>query len=78
MKRRVFCDECNMYTVPYVKRERITGKIKNRKYKYNGKVARCSRCENEVLVPAVTDYNLKLLCNIKRYKDDKRLLKLAK
>lgn len=45
----------------HVKKTNKEKEIKGRKIKYIGKVAYCDECKEEVFVPEIRDYNLKML-----------------
>ncbi|MBD5584445.1 MAG: hypothetical protein HDQ88_05135 [Clostridia bacterium] len=56
-----FCEHCRK-DVPYViKDETLTATIRGRIYTYNGKVAYCTECGNQIWTAETQDANLKAL-----------------
>lgn len=63
---KTFCETCRNdvdYTVSSVK---LSGKIKDKEYRYLGKEACCTDCGAPVFVPEINDYNLKALYDVFR------------
>ena len=67
---KIFCEECRESIHPYIKSEKMSGKIKGVEYNYIGKIARCSKCNNEIYMPDINDYNLEMLYNEYRAKNN--------
>lgn len=63
---KTFCEECRNdvdYTVASVN---LTGRIKDKEYRYIGKEARCADCGVPVFVQEISDSNLKALYDVYR------------
>ena len=61
--KETFCENCRkdiLYTEKY---EAMNAELKGETYSYNGKLAVCEQCGNEVYVNEINDYNLKQLYN---------------
>ena len=67
---KIFCEECRESIHPYIKSEKMSGKIKGIEYNYIGKIARRNKCNNEVYVPDINDHNLEMLYNEYRAKNN--------
>ncbi len=69
-ERKVFCEECRNDVAFTVTERRMEGSIKDEKYIYMGKEAHCAECGLEIYVDEVNDYNLKVLYDAYREKND--------
>lgn len=56
-----FCERCRDEVEYHVKTTNKEKESKGIKIKYIGKVAYCDECNEEIFVPDVRDYNLKML-----------------
>lgn len=65
-----FCVECRDNVEYFIKEEIMTQNIKGTDYKYVGKIAFCSECENEMFVAEIRDYNLMKLDETFRKKEN--------
>lgn len=65
-----FCVECRDNVEYFIKEEIMTQNIKGTDYKYVGKIAFCSECENEMFVAEIRDYNLMKLDEAFRKEED--------
>ena len=69
-EKMTFCENCRDdvgYLVEYVS---LNSTLKGEKYSYNGKTATCTECGSEVHVAEIEDYNLKVLYDAYREKND--------
>ena len=65
---KVYCHACRD-VVPYtVHNKELTGQILGETYSYVGKIARCLRCNSEVYVPELLDFNLDALYQKRKQK----------
>ncbi len=69
-EKKVFCYECRNDVAYTVKEENMVGKLKGDEYSYIGKIGYCENCKTEVYIPEVDDYNLKVLYDIYRRKNN--------
>lgn len=69
MKNITFCEKCREDVEFVVSSTSMSGKIKGVRYDYEGKIARCVDCGEEVYVPEIIDYNLKTLYDVYREKN---------
>lgn len=61
--KETFCEHCRKDVLYSEKYETMSAELKGENYNYNGKIAICNECGNEVYVSEVNDYNLKQLYN---------------
>ncbi len=69
-----FCEKCRDTVAYYVKTVDKEKEIKGKKFKYIGKVAYCDECKEEIFVPEIRDYNLRMLDNV--YREVENLIKV--
>jgi Uncharacterized phage-associated protein len=65
-----YCENCNQDTEYEIVNLKMSGRLKDVTYFYDGKEARCKECGKPVYVPEVNDYNLKQLYDVFRVKND--------
>ncbi len=68
--KKIFCPECRDDVTYTVVEKELSHKIKDKEYKYTGKVAYCSSCGEEVYVPEINDYNVRALQAVFRTEND--------
>ena len=73
-ERKVFCEECRNDVVFTTNEKRMDGTIKGEKYSYIGKEAHCVDCGSEIYVAEVNDFNLSMLYNA--YRDRNNIVSL--
>jgi len=73
-ERKVFCEECRNDVAFTINEERMDGTIKGEKYSYIGKEAHCVDCGSEIYVAEVNDFNLSMLYNA--YRDRNNIVSL--
>ena len=69
-ERKVFCEECRNDVAFTVVEKQMDGSIKGEKYTYVGKEARCVDCGSEIYIAEVNDFNLQVLYNAYREKNE--------
>ena len=69
-----FCEKCRDTVAYYVKTVDKEKEIKGKKFKYIGKVAYCDECKEEIFVPEIRDYNLRMLDDV--YREGENLIKV--
>lgn len=62
----VFCEECRSDVEYIVKALPMTGKIKNKEYRYMGREAHCKQCGALIYVSEISDANLRSLYDVYR------------
>jgi len=67
---KAFCVECRNDVGFNIHVVLMEGTIRGEKYNYLGKEARCDECSSEVFLPEIHDYNLKVLYDAFREKND--------
>lgn len=65
-----FCENCREFNEYYVKDVDLEKEIKGEKYYYKGKQAYCAKCNDELFVDDIIDYNLKQINYIYREKNN--------
>lgn len=61
MNNRAFCENCRKDVEYTVENRTMVGSLKNDDIEYNGKIARCAVCGDEVYIDEINDFNLKAL-----------------
>lgn len=61
--KETFCEYCRKDVLYSEKYETMSADLKGEKYNYQGKLAVCDECGNEIYVNEVNDYNLQQLYN---------------
>ena len=56
-----FCEQCHEMTDYYIRDEKKQKTIKGENVEYIGKEAYCSKCDSEIFVKELRDYNLTML-----------------
>ena len=69
-ERKVFCEECRNDVAFTVVEKQMESSIKGEKYTYMGKEARCVDCGSEIYVAEVNDFNLQVLYDAYREKNE--------
>ncbi len=69
-ERKVFCEECRNDVTFAINERKMEGTIKGEKYFYIGKEAHCVECGSKIYVTEVNDFNLKVLYDAYREKND--------
>ena len=69
-KNNFFCENCRDNMEITIKNIKTFGEIRDKKYYYIGKAAYCSKCNSEIYVSKVVDYNLKELYDVYRKEND--------
>ena len=65
-EKLAFCENCRD-DVEYTTTEKpMTGTLRGKEYRYIGKEAKCNRCNSEIYVAEVMDFNLKALYDVYR------------
>lgn len=64
--RYVFCEKCYDEVSFFVEEKVLKTKLKGKEYEYEGKVAYCTVCNEEVYVAELNDYNLDRLYEVYR------------
>lgn len=62
-RKEAFCEHCRKDVLYTEKYQFMSAELKGETYSYNGKIAICDECNNEVFVNEVNDYNLSQLYN---------------
>lgn len=61
MWNKVFCDFCLEFDDYEVVEKKIKFKDKKFNIKYDGKIAQCKKCQNEVYVDEIEEYNRRVV-----------------
>lgn len=72
--KKAFCEECRNDVDYAVSSVQMSGKIKDREYRYNGKEAHCVKCGSLVYLPEISDFNLRALYDV--YREENHLIPL--
>lgn len=62
-KKTAFCEYCRKDVLYTEKEQAMSAELKGETYNYNGKIAICDECDNEIFVNEINDYNLQQLYN---------------
>lgn len=73
-ERKVFCEECRSDVEFIVEAKQKEGTLKGETYSYVGKVARCTKCNSEIYVDEINDFNLTALYD--QYRKVKGIIQL--
>ena len=57
-RKETFCEHCRKDVLYIEKQQSMSSELKGETYNYDGKIAICEECNNEVFVNEVNDYNL--------------------
>lgn len=57
-RKKTFCEHCRKDVLYTEKYQSVRAELKGEIYSYNGKIAICDECNNEVFVNEINDYNL--------------------
>jgi putative zinc finger/helix-turn-helix YgiT family protein len=63
---KIFCPECRTDTTYTVKSQKLKSDLKGQEYEYDGHIAYCVNCGNEVWVSELSDANLDALYSVYR------------
>lgn len=69
-RKEVFCEHCRKDVFYTVKHQSMSSELKGMNYSYDGKIAICEECGNELFVNEVNDYNLEQLYSEFRQKNN--------
>lgn len=73
---KVFCQNCRNDVEYSVIEEQTIGTIKGETYTYIDKVAKCKKCNSDIFVNSINDYNLKALYDV--YREENGIISLEK
>ena len=59
MSEKAFCETCRNQTIYEIENEEITINLKSDSIVFDGIVARCTVCKEEIYVPAIEKINFK-------------------
>ena len=74
--KKVFCENCRKDVDYNIIEEQMIGTIKGETYTYTGKVAKCKKCNSDIFVNSINDYNLKALYDV--YREENGIISLEK
>lgn len=70
-----FCENCYDDVSYFVEEKVLKTKLKGKEYLYEGKVAYCTKCKEEVYVAELNDYNLERLYEV--YRNENNIVSLS-
>jgi uncharacterized phage-associated protein len=72
----IFCEKCSRNVTYTVTETFLTGTVKGEKFLYVGEEAHCAECGSPVVVPGLSDHNLKALYDV--YRQNNHIISLEK